>query len=90
MTTGTSVAGMMPMVLATESGSELYRGLGSVVLGGLAFATIFTLVVVPLLFSLVIDVIGAPKPIDIDAQPETKEEPETGNGPEMNVEVQTA
>lgn len=90
MTTGTSVAGMMPMVLATESGSELYRGLGAVVLGGLSFATIFTLVVVPLLFSLVIDVIGAPKPIDIDAQPEKKEEPEAGNEPEMNAEVQPA
>ncbi|MGN1274647.1 MAG: efflux RND transporter permease subunit, partial [Thermoguttaceae bacterium] len=66
MTTSTSLAGMWPLVAASSSGSELYRGLGSVVLGGLACATIFTLVVVPLLFSLVIDLKGAPKPIEFD------------------------
>ncbi len=66
MTTGTSLVGMLPLVLASESGSELYRGLGSVVLGGLSCATIFTLLVVPLLFSLVIDIKGAPKPMEFD------------------------
>lgn len=34
MTTATSVAGMLPLVLMPGSGSELYRGLGSVVVGG--------------------------------------------------------
>lgn len=56
MTTTTSVAGMLPLVLMPGSGSELYRGLGSVVVGGLVVSTLFTLVVVPLLFSLVLDV----------------------------------
>ncbi|MEM9019636.1 MAG: efflux RND transporter permease subunit [Planctomycetota bacterium] len=56
MTTTTSVAGMLPLVLMPGSGSELYRGLGSVVVGGLVVSTLFTLIVVPLLFSLVIDV----------------------------------
>jgi HAE1 family hydrophobic/amphiphilic exporter-1 len=55
MTTCTSVCGMLPLVLMPGSGSELYRGLGSVVIGGLVVATIFTLIVVPLLFSLTID-----------------------------------
>ena len=55
MTTCTSIFGMLPLVIAPGSGSELYRGLGSVVVGGLAFATVFTLVVIPLLFSLVLD-----------------------------------
>lgn len=55
MTTATSVAGMLPLVLMPGSGSELYRGLGSVVVGGLVVSTVFTLVVVPLLFSLVLD-----------------------------------
>jgi HAE1 family hydrophobic/amphiphilic exporter-1 len=55
MTTTTSVAGMLPLVVMPGSGSELYRGLGSVVVGGLIVATVFTLVVVPLLFSLVLD-----------------------------------
>ncbi|HUT11376.1 MAG TPA: hypothetical protein VMY42_12825, partial [Thermoguttaceae bacterium] len=34
----------------------LYRGLGAVVVGGLVCSTLFTLIVVPLLFSLVLDV----------------------------------
>jgi len=65
MTTITSVAGMLPLVISgplsravpflSSAGSELYRGLGSVVVGGLIVATVFTLVVVPLLFSLMLD-----------------------------------
>lgn len=56
MTTLTSVCGMLPLVLMPGSGSELYKGLGSVVVGGLLISTLFTLIVVPLLFSMVIDV----------------------------------
>ncbi|MEO0587858.1 MAG: efflux RND transporter permease subunit, partial [Planctomycetota bacterium] len=55
MTTATSVAGMLPLVLAPGAGSELYKGLGSVVVGGLIVATLFTLALVPLLFSLMFD-----------------------------------
>lgn len=55
MTTATSVAGMLPLVLMAGSGSGLYRGLGSVVVGGLVVSTVFTLVVVPLRLSLVFD-----------------------------------
>jgi len=55
MTTATSVCGMLPLVLMPGSGSELYKGLGSVVIGGLVFSTVFTLIVVPLLLSLVLD-----------------------------------
>lgn len=59
MTTATSVCGMAPLVLMPGSGSELYRGLGSVVVGGLIVSTVFTLVVVPLLLSLVMDLRAA-------------------------------
>ena len=55
MSVGTSVFGMLPLVLFPGAGSELYRGLGSVVVGGLIVSTIFTLLVVPSLFSLVLD-----------------------------------
>ncbi|MEM8835842.1 MAG: efflux RND transporter permease subunit [Planctomycetota bacterium] len=55
MSTLTSVGGMLPLVLFPGAGSELYRGLGSVVVGGLLVATFFTLLLVPLLFSLVLD-----------------------------------
>ena len=51
----TSVGGMLPLILVPGSGSEMYRGLGSVVVGGLLVSTIFTLLHVPLLFSLVMD-----------------------------------
>jgi HAE1 family hydrophobic/amphiphilic exporter-1 len=55
MTTGTTVLGLAPLVLFPGAGSELYRGLGAVVLGGLAISTIFTLLFVPTLFSLTMD-----------------------------------
>ncbi|MEM9084113.1 MAG: efflux RND transporter permease subunit, partial [Planctomycetota bacterium] len=55
MSTLTSVGGMLPLVLFPGAGSELYRGLGSVVVGGLICATVFTLVLVPLLYSLALD-----------------------------------
>jgi len=55
MTTLTSTFGMLPLVVMPGSGSELYRGLGSVVVGGLLVATFFTLLVVPLVFTLAMD-----------------------------------
>jgi HAE1 family hydrophobic/amphiphilic exporter-1 len=55
MSTTTSVCGMMPLILLPGSGSEFYRGLGSVVVGGLTVSTIFTLILVPSVFSLVLD-----------------------------------
>jgi len=55
MSTTTSIFGMMPLVVFPGAGSELYRGLGSVVIGGLAVSTMFTLFLVPTLFSLVLD-----------------------------------
>ncbi len=55
MTTATTVLGLCPLVLFPGAGSELYRGLGSVLLGGLLVSTIFTLVFVPALFRLLMD-----------------------------------
>src|SRR5262249_23212504 len=55
MTSLTSVLGMAPLVLMPGSGSELYRGLGSVVVGGLLVSTVFTIFLTPLLLSLVTD-----------------------------------
>jgi HAE1 family hydrophobic/amphiphilic exporter-1 len=51
----TSVFAMLPLVLFPGAGSELYRGLGSVVVGGLLISTMFTLLLVPCLLSLVMD-----------------------------------
>ncbi|RXJ81832.1 efflux RND transporter permease subunit [Arcobacter sp. F2176] len=49
MSSLTSVFGMLPLVLIPGPGSEFYRGLGSVITGGLAFSTIFTIFVTPAL-----------------------------------------
>jgi HAE1 family hydrophobic/amphiphilic exporter-1 len=59
MTIASNVFGMLPLVLFPGAGSELYRGLGAVVLGGLIVSTIFTLFLVPALFSLMLDVRAA-------------------------------
>jgi HAE1 family hydrophobic/amphiphilic exporter-1 len=56
MTTITTLLGLLPLVVFPGAGSELYRGLGSVLLGGLLSSTFFTLVFVPVLFILSLDV----------------------------------
>ena len=55
MTMTTTVLGMLPLVVSSGSGSELYRGLGAAVLGGLATSTVFTLILIPVIFSLWVD-----------------------------------
>jgi hydrophobic/amphiphilic exporter-1 (mainly G- bacteria), HAE1 family len=52
MSSLTSVGGMLPLVLLPGAGSELYRGLGAVVVGGLLISTVFTLVLVPSVLSV--------------------------------------
>ena len=52
MSSLTSVGGMLPLVVLPGAGSELYRGLGAVVVGGLLVSTIFTLVLVPCVLSV--------------------------------------
>jgi HAE1 family hydrophobic/amphiphilic exporter-1 len=54
MSAFTSVAGLLPLVFAPGAGSELYRGLGAVMGGGLLVSTIFTIVVVPLVMALLV------------------------------------
>ncbi len=59
MTTLTTVLGLLPLVLFPGAGSELYRGLGAVLLGGMLFSTLVTLVLVPALLSLCFRLFGA-------------------------------
>ena len=53
MSTLTSIFGMLPLVLFPGAGSELYRGLGSVVVGGLSLSAVLTLLMIPPLMALV-------------------------------------
>ncbi|MEM9435453.1 MAG: efflux RND transporter permease subunit [Pseudomonadota bacterium] len=52
MSTMTSVMGMLPLILFPGAGSELYRGLGAVVVGGLSMSAFLTLLTVPPLLRL--------------------------------------
>jgi HAE1 family hydrophobic/amphiphilic exporter-1 len=55
MTAVGAVIGLLPLVVSSGSGSELYRGLGAVMVGGLSLSTFFTLILIPILFTLWFD-----------------------------------
>jgi len=52
MSTFTSLFGMLPLLLLPGAGTELYRGLAAVIIGGLAISTLFTLVLLPSLLRI--------------------------------------
>jgi multidrug efflux pump subunit AcrB len=53
LTTLTTLFGMLPLVLIPGPGSVLYRGLGTVLVGGMAVNSVFTLVLLPTLLRLI-------------------------------------
>ena len=53
ITTLTTLLGMLPMALSRGEGSESWRPLGLVVVGGLSVSTLVTLVIVPVLYFIV-------------------------------------
>ncbi len=57
----TSIFGMLPLVLVPGPGSEFYRGLGSVITGGLALSTFFTIFITPALLMFFVRVLEAGK-----------------------------
>ncbi|MEM9428739.1 MAG: efflux RND transporter permease subunit, partial [Pseudomonadota bacterium] len=63
MSTLTSVMGMLPLVVFPGEGSELYRGLGAVVVGGLSMSAFLTLLTVPPLLRLCLT---APAPEEVE------------------------
>lgn len=48
----TSVLALIPLVLFGGDGSEIYRGLGAVLIGGIIFSTIITILIIPALLML--------------------------------------
>lgn len=56
MTTLTALLGMVPLAFAIGGGSELLQPLAIVVIGGLSFSTVFTLVLVPVIFTVLVDI----------------------------------
>jgi hypothetical protein len=53
---------MLPLAVVPGQGAELYQGLGIVLVGGLAFATLLTPTVVPALMGLLYDLSGRREP----------------------------
>lgn len=53
MTTITTIAGFLPMILSTSSSSESWKPMAVAIAFGLAFATMLTLFVIPVIYSLV-------------------------------------
>jgi HAE1 family hydrophobic/amphiphilic exporter-1 len=51
MTAITTILGMTPMAFSTGSGSETWKPMGIVVIGGLIFSTVVTMIIVPVLYA---------------------------------------
>jgi len=54
----TTVAGLSPLVFYPGAGTELYRGLGAIVLFGLLFSTLVTLTFMPAILSILLRLSG--------------------------------
>lgn len=55
MPTSSTVFGLDPLVLISGDGTELYRGIGIIVLSGLIFSTFLTLTFLPALLVSVLE-----------------------------------
>ncbi|EXJ15171.1 efflux RND transporter permease subunit [Imhoffiella purpurea] len=66
----TTVAGLSPLVFNPGAGTELYRGLGAIVLFGLLFSTLVTLTFMPAMLALVLRFLGGSSR-EPDAKPAT-------------------
>jgi len=54
MTTATTILGMLPLALSTGEGSEIWKPMGIVVIGGLIFSTLVTMILVPVVYRIVV------------------------------------
>lgn len=52
MTTLTTLLGLLPLALGLTEGADMQAGMATVVIGGLAFSTLLTLVLIPVVYTL--------------------------------------
>ena len=74
MTGLTTIAGAIPLILSSGAGSETREVIGIVVLAGVFAATIFTLFIVPVAYSLIARGTGSPNDVSEQINKELKTE----------------
>ena len=80
MTTATTVLGLLPMALGLGEGAELRAPLAVTVISGLIVATVLTLVVVPVIYTVLSGRAGLASPVSEAAKPPVGALPATGDG----------
>jgi cobalt-zinc-cadmium resistance protein CzcA len=58
LTAGAAALGFLPMAISTSAGAEVQRPLATVVIGGLVTSTLLTMIALPLLYAIFINVTG--------------------------------
>ncbi|MEW6533286.1 MAG: efflux RND transporter permease subunit [Thermodesulfobacteriota bacterium] len=69
MTAIAMVLGMLPLALKNGAGAEIYNGLAMAVVGGLSVATLFTLIFIPVVYTLLDDIktrVWTVQPVGLD------------------------
>jgi multidrug efflux pump subunit AcrB len=75
MTTVAMIAGMLPLALALDPGSQAERPLGIVVIGGLSSSLILTLILIPIMYLRFAPQHFRPPSLDGEADPNQIELP---------------
>jgi multidrug efflux pump subunit AcrB len=71
MSTLTSICGMLPLMLVPGAGSAIYRGLATVIVGGMSVSAVFTLLLLPSILRLGESRQKIVRSADLSAQPRT-------------------
>jgi HAE1 family hydrophobic/amphiphilic exporter-1 len=71
MTAIAMVLGMLPLAVKHGAGAEIYNGLATAVVGGLGVATLFTLIFIPVVYTLLDDLktrLWKVRPVSLDEE----------------------
>ncbi|MBD3161111.1 MAG: MMPL family transporter [Candidatus Eisenbacteria bacterium] len=83
MTSFATVFGVLPIAIGLGAGGEARQPLGVAVVGGMLFSTFLTLILVPVVYTLMARFTRARREVAVPAEPETRPglaEPETARG----------
>ncbi len=77
MTTAAMVAGLLPLLFATGAGAVSRFGIGIVIVAGLSIGTLFTLLILPVIYSFIASSHKATKEFDESIEHKVREKVET-------------